>query len=985
VASQDFRNVYLNLTSSGSLTVTRDLIVPTINKNYVIQNNTTGGQSIRVITAAGTGITVPNGSTVPLYVDGTNVIQAFDFLPTFNIGTLDLTNIEVTNIKAKDGTASATIADSTGVMTIASSVLTTTDINGGTIDGTTIGASTASTGAFTSLSASGAFAANGGATLGDASGDALTINSSAVSIPNGLNFDSNLLVLDAANSRIGINVASPSTLLDVQGTGAFARFNTGTASDGRIEFAYNSTNIAYLGINSSTEFSVWARSGNALLFGSNNTERMRITSTGNVGIGTSSPATQLSLAANNTGAENNTLRFWDTATNTTTNQQIGKIEFYSSDTSSPGAGVKSYIGAFATDGTPEAYLAFATADGAAQATERMRIDAGGDVGIATSNPTAGIAYSSNARILGIAGSGFNFATSYGSFNVQNNRATPAAADVLGSLDFASANNTQPLKAQIATVLEGAGGGTGGFGGAIVFNNRANNSASMSERMRIDSSGNLGLGVTPSAWSTGKAFELGAVGSGILGLSGETDITENAYFNAGWKYAASSLATAMYSISQGKHIWFNAPSGTAGNTITFTQAMTLDASGRLGIGTSSPVSVLDVAGTTPVITIKDTQNKSWVANDVVGDLDFYSNDTSGTGPRTVARIRSFADNTGTTAAGALSFWTSAPDSAATEKMRLTKEGNLGLGGTPSLWVNSKALEIGASYGAFSADTETTGGVSVSFNAYAIAAASWKYRADTFAMRYTQEGSSHAWYNAPSGTAGNAITFTQAMTLDADGSLLVGRTSDVFTDVSGTVLFSNGACYFTRSGDNIMYVNRLSDDGALITFYQANTQEGNISVSGSTVSYNGGHLSRWSQLLDNSKDELILKGTVLSNLDEMCVWEKDGVVADNEQLNKMKVSDVEGDTNVAGVFVNWTIDEQYGVDDMNVAMTGDMIIRIAEGVTVQRGDLLMSAGDGTAKPQGDDIVRSKTIAKVTSTNVTCTYADGSYCVPCVLMAC
>jgi hypothetical protein len=182
-----------------------------------------------------------------------------------------------------------------------------------------------------------------------------------------------------------------------------------------------------------------------------------------------------------------------------------------------------------------------------------------------------------------------------------------------------------------------------------------------------------------------------------------------------------------------------------------------------------------------------------------------------------------------------------------------------------------------------------------------------------------------------------------------------------------------------------VNRLTNDGTLVEFSQDSTVEGTISVSGTTVSYNGGHLSRWSQLPDGSKDDTILKGTVLSNLDDMCVWEKDGVVAENEQLNKMKVSDVEGDTNVAGVFVNWTIDDAYGVDDMNVAMTGDMIIRIADGVVVQKGDLLMSAGDGTAKPQGDDIVRSKTIAKVTSNYVTCTYADGSYCVPCVLMAC
>jgi hypothetical protein len=120
--------------------------------------------------------------------------------------------------------------------------------------------------------------------------------------------------------------------------------------------------------------------------------------------------------------------------------------------------------------------------------------------------------------------------------------------------------------------------------------------------------------------------------------------------------------------------------------------------------------------------------------------------------------------------------------------------------------------------------------------------------------------------------------------------------------------------------------------------------------------------------------------MSNLDEMCEWGEE----DNEQLNKTKVSDVEGDPNVAGVFVSTSLSED-GPLDFFVGMTGDMIIRIAEGVTVQRGDLLMSAGDGTAKPQDDDIIRSKTVAKVTSTHITCTYDDGSYCVPCVLMAC
>lgn len=230
-------------------------------------------------------------------------------------------------------------------------------------------------------------------------------------------------------------------------------------------------------------------------------------------------------------------------------------------------------------------------------------------------------------------------------------------------------------------------------------------------------------------------------------------------------------------------------------------------------------------------------------------------------------------------------------------------------------------------------------------------------------------------------------TERMRIDNNGNVLLGKTSTSSSVEGIRFLGASGYAEFTRagSGNNIIYLNRQDADGDLMRFAQADTQEGSISVSGTTVSYNGGHLSRWAQTT-GTKDETLVKGTVLSNLDEMNVYtDADGNPVDNEQLNKVKVSDVEGDANVAGVFVNWSYDEAHSVDEINMAMTGDMIIRIAQGVTVQRGDLLMSAGDGTAKPQGDDIVRSKTIAKVTSTHVTCTYEDGSYCVPCVLMAC
>ena len=255
-------------------------------------------------------------------------------------------------------------------------------------------------------------------------------------------------------------------------------------------------------------------------------------------------------------------------------------------------------------------------------------------------------------------------------------------------------------------------------------------------------------------------------------------------------------------------------------------------------------------------------------------------------------------------------------------------------------------------------------------------------------------------------------TTQMRITSAGSVRIGKTDNLLAN-SGHVFDANGIVNHTRSGGVPVSINRTSSDGTLIDFYQDTSVEGNITVSGSTVSYNGGHLSRWSQLASGAERIEILRGSVLSNLDEMCEWAyeaQDAVLytdedelpegvsvgdvktpavaagtEDNEQLNRMKVSDVEGDPNVAGVFQAWDDDDDTYTNDFYCAMTGDFVIRIAQGTTVARGDLLMSAGDGTAKPQDDDIVRSKTIAKVTSTTVSTTYTDGSYCVPCVLMAC
>ena len=221
-------------------------------------------------------------------------------------------------------------------------------------------------------------------------------------------------------------------------------------------------------------------------------------------------------------------------------------------------------------------------------------------------------------------------------------------------------------------------------------------------------------------------------------------------------------------------------------------------------------------------------------------------------------------------------------------------------------------------------------------------------------------------------------------DKDGSVeLYHDGTKKFNTTSGGIELA-GTLY-TGQGHATNVMNRESD-GTLLEFKTTGTARGSITVSGNTVSYNGGHLSRWSQIkglssTDKSARPTIYKGTVMSNLDDLCVW-KD---KEPEQLNMTKVSDTVGDKDVAGVFLGWDEDNTVEVNDFYVSMTGDMVIRVAASTTVARGDLLISAGDGTAKPQADDIVRSSTIAKITSTISTTTYADGSKAYPCVLMAC
>jgi hypothetical protein len=118
--------------------------------------------------------------------------------------------------------------------------------------------------------------------------------------------------------------------------------------------------------------------------------------------------------------------------------------------------------------------------------------------------------------------------------------------------------------------------------------RGNDAVDSANIIQKDANGNVGIGVTPSAWaSTFKSIDI--QNSGISSTSVNTFFSNNSYNDGVWKYKTSTYATDYYQ-GNGGHIWRNAASGTAGNPITWTTAMTLDASGQLSNVSSNTVNL-----------------------------------------------------------------------------------------------------------------------------------------------------------------------------------------------------------------------------------------------------------------------------------------------------------------------------------------------------------------------------------------------------------
>jgi len=176
----------------------------------------------------------------------------------------------------------------------------------------------------------------------------------------------------------------------------------------------------------------------------------------------------------------------------------------------------------------------------------------------------------------------------------------------------------------------------------------------------------------------------------------------------------------------------------------------------------------------------------------------------------------------------------------EALRINNSQNVGIGVTPSAWGRGKGLEVGSIGNAFWADSGSNGILSISANAYLTTSdliTGWKYATTNPAGRYQISETTHSWYTAASGTAGTAITFTQAMTLDASGILMVGTTNSVIWNTTNTGCVVGGNAFqASRSDDVSLLLNRLGSNGKIALFARQGGEVGDISVTTTGTTFN-----------------------------------------------------------------------------------------------------------------------------------------------------
>jgi hypothetical protein len=367
-----------------------------------------------------------------------------------------------------------------------------------------------------------------------------------------------------------------------------------------------------------------------------------------------------------------------------------------------------------------------------------------------------------------------------------------------------------------------------YGTDIIFNNRRINAA-MSQALKIDGNGDISFyedtGTTPKFFWDASAESLGIGTSSPAQKLHIENTSAGAYaqITSGTSSVAGVLLGDTLNNSIGRVSYDNADNSlqlwTSG-----AERLRITSTGNVGIGTSSPTFALDVVNSgLGIIRIKGGTG----TNEGGSFFVQYAGSTSALG--------AFGDRArffGGTPDQLMSVSSAVPltfDIGGTERARIDTSGNVGLGVTPSAWNGAyKAVQLPTG----SIVSPNNGSLGIGANIYTDGAATNRYVANGFSTYHDQTNGQYRWFNAPSGTAGNPITFSQAMTLDASGNLLVGKTSPDVATV-GAELRADGVITGTVNGGAVAFFNRTTSDGAIVSFRKDNTTVGSIGTAGGDI--------------------------------------------------------------------------------------------------------------------------------------------------------